>query len=470
MLALTDSQRQRHCQGASRRDFLKIGALGLAGWTLPQLLATRARAAETGFPLKDRAVVLLFLQGGPSHIEMFDPKMSAPVEFRSVTGEIATAHPGITFGGTFPKLAALAKQFSLVRSFASGNNDHSYLGVMSAGNRFKAAHSALYSRTAGATHPQTGLPRNVVLLPESIQAGLKLKSNFETGVISTLTEPGELGASYGAFNPSGGGALQESMELRLPRERFTDRRALLTELDGFRRRVEQSGALAGADQFQRQAFDVIARGVAKAFDLRHEDPATLAKYDTTGLFKLDEVTRYLNMNRSSNLLGHQMLLARRLCETGCGFVTVSDCGWDMHADGNSMPGMEGMEYLGRQVDHAVAAFLTDVAERGLSDKILLVVTGEMGRTPRINNRGGRDHYGNLTPLLLAGGGLPMGQVIGQSDRTASRAVGEPYGPKHLWGTIFSQLFDLGQLRISNAVPAAMASYLSGLPTIGELTG
>ena len=125
------------------------------------------------------------------------------------------------------------------------------------------------------------------------------------------------------------------------------------------------------------------------------------------------------MKRASNLLGKQMLLARRLCEAGCGFVTVSDCGWDMHANGNSPKNMAGIKPLGGQVDHAVAAFLEDVHERGLSDKILLVVTGEMGRTPRRNRDGGRDHYGNLTPLLLAGGGLKMGQVIGQSDKNAS---------------------------------------------------
>ena len=141
------------------------------------------------------------------------------------------------------------------------------------------------------------------------------------------------------------------------------------------------------------------------------------------------------MRRSSNLLGKQMLLARRLCEAGCGFVTVSDCGWDMHANGNSPKNMAGLPPLASQVDHAVAAFLEDVHERGLSDKILLVVTGEMGRTPRRNRDGGRDHYANLTTLALAGGGLKMGQVIGQSDRLAahpsSRALhaGAPAGDR-----------------------------------------
>jgi len=490
MLTIQDRVRQHSCSGWSRREFLRVGALGAGGLSLASLLAIKAQAAAQGIPVRDRAVVLLFLQGGPSHIECFDPKMSAPREFRSTTGEIATKLPGITFGGSFPKLAERADQFAILRNYASGNGAHTYLQAAGTDNKYKAALSALYTRAVGPTSAKTGLPNNVLILPEAVQPGLTLKNNFEGGsALATLTTPGDLGANYGAFNPSvsggeesdngkrkgkniassGGGSLRESMELNLPPERFLERRNLLTQLDSLRRRSDQNGSIASAAEYERQAFDVLARGVGKAFDLSGEDPRTIEKYDTTKLFRLEQVTRYLNMYRSSNLLGHQMLLARRLCEAGCGFVTVSDCGWDMHADGNSMPGMQGMDYLGRQVDHAVAAFLDDVSERGLSDKILLVVTGEMGRTPRINNRGGRDHYGELTPLLLAGGGLPRGTVIGQSDRTASRPVGEPYKPQHLWGTVIDRLFDVGQLRISRAVPGDIANHLSSLPLIPELS-
>src|SRR4029079_16221559 len=124
------------------------------------------------------------------------------------------------------------------------------------------------------------------------------------------------------------------------------------------------------------AFDVIARGIGEAFDVAREEDKTLAKYDTSGLFKMENYTKLVNMKRTTNLLGKQMLLARRLVENGVGFVTVSDCGWDLHADGNSAPGMTAMEVLGRQVDHAVAAFLTDLKERGLEDRVLLIVTGE----------------------------------------------------------------------------------------------
>jgi uncharacterized protein (DUF1501 family) len=181
-----------------------------------------------------------------------------------------------------------------------------------------------------------------------------------------------------------------------------------------------------------------------------------------------ELQRYYDMRRVTNLLGRQMLLARRLCEAGCGFVTVSDCGWDMHANSNSPKGMAGMWPMGRQVDHAVAAFVDDVHERGLTDKILLVVTGEMGRTPRINKNGGRDHYGELTSLAFAGGGLRMGQVIGQSDEHASKPVTHDYGPEHLMATILHTLFDVGQLRLQSDLPREIVRFTEEAAPIAEL--
>src|SRR5262249_54612661 len=151
--------------------------------------------------------------------------------------------------------------------------------------------------------------------------------------------------------------------------------------------------------------------------------------------------------------GKLLLLARRLCERGCGFVTVTtNFVWDMHADVNNAPVEEGMRYMGGPLDHALSAFLTDVEARGLSDKILLVCCGEMGRTPRINNQGGRDHWGGSAPLLLAGGGLKMGQVIGQSDRNGGQPATEPVRLTHLIGTIMHTLFDVGKLRVVRGLP------------------
>lgn len=453
MLSISDRLPDRNCSGFARREFLRAGSLGMfAGLNLPAMLQVKALAKNHPKLMKDRAVVLLFLQGGPPHIEFFDPKMTAPSEFRSITGEIPTSIPGITFGGTFPKLAKMAHKFTVVRSYASGNSGHTYLGVTSAGNELKASMSALYSRIVGTNNPATGMPSNVLVLPEAIQDGLKLRNNFETGALPTLTSPGSLGPSFEAFNPAGSGALKQDMELRLASDRLADRKTLLGGIDQLRRDLDCSGVLESADSFQQQAFDVISGGVSGAFDLSEEDPKTVELYDTRHLFKAKDLQRWYDMSRATNLLGLQMLMARRMVEAGAGFVTVSDCGWDYHANNNSPKNMAGIYPMGHQVDHAVAAFLTDLERRGLSEKVLLVVTGEMGRTPRINKNGGRDHYGNLTSLLLAGGGLKMGQVVGGSDATASQPATRKYGPKELLGTIFHSLFDLGELRIAQNLP------------------
>ena len=458
MLTIRDLLPNRHCQGFSRRDFLRVGALGLGGWSLEQRLRVAAngnataQAAYGNGVFRNRSVVMLFLQGGPSHLEFFDPKMTAPAEIRSVTGDVATLHPGISFGGTFPRLAALTDRLTVVRSYGSGNSGHSYGEVVSANNSMKASASSIYARVRGTNHPTTGLPSNILVLPEAVRDGLKLDSNFETGALPTLTQPGSLGATYAAFNPSGGGDLKRDMELAMPPERLTNRRELLSQLDGLRRAADRGPLFDRVDHYQRQAFDIVLRGVAEAFDLRGEDPRTIQRYDTSSLFKMEDLTRYNDMRRATNLLGRQMLLARRLVEAGCGFVTVSDCGWDYHANGNSPKNMTGIYPMGGQVDHAVSAFIEDIHERGLSDRVLLIVTGEMGRTPRINNNGGRDHYGEVTPLLLAGGGLRHGQIIGQTDATASRATTTPYRPEHLMATILHTLFDVGQLRLEQNIP------------------
>jgi hypothetical protein len=468
MLSLLDPRPARDCSGLRRRELLKIGALGLGGLALPDVLAAKALAGSKsgGSYVRDKAVVVLFLQGGPSHIEFFDPKMSAPSDIRSITGEVNTKIPGITFGGTFTRLASLTDRFSIVRSYGSQNAGHEYLEVMSARNPMKAALSAIYARVAGTNHPVSGIPRNVLLQAEAVQDGLKLKSNFETGATKTLIAAGEFGPNYEAFNPAAGGSLRQDMELKIAADRLDDRRNLLKSLDAVRRRAE--GQLAGADKYQQQAFDVILGGVSKAFDLSQEDRRTVERYDTSKLFDMAEVNRWYDMSRSTNLLGRQMLLARRLVEHGCGFVTVSDCGWDMHANGNSPKHMANLPPLTRQVDHAVAAFLEDLHERGLSDKVLLVVTGEMGRTPKINRDGGRDHYGELTPLLIAGGGLNMGQVIGQTDRHAAKAITEPYHPQHLLGTILHTLFDVGKMRLDSGVPRAINTFAEQCRPIGPL--
>jgi len=491
MLTISDTRMAHNCAGFSRRDFLRVGSLGLGGLTLSQLLGARAGAGvASGLKpyVKDKSIVLLFLHGGPPQHETWDPKPDAPGSVRSMFGTVGTSLPGVHFGSHFPKMAKLAHRLAIVRSFQSRSAEHTYHAVSTAGNRTKAAMGALYARLAGANHPATGMPTNVLVLPEAVQPDIALGSNFETSALPTLTQPGSLGPNYEAFNVAGfvshGGSgngkqgtpgrgngdntIRSEMQMRIDPDRFTDRRHLLDQLDKLKREADGPGVYDVMDHYQQQAFDVITKGVGNAFDLSREDPRTLAQYDSSKLFRLEDVTRWGDMKRASNMLGHQMLMARRLCEAGCGFVTVSDCGWDMHSNGNSPKNLGGMHWLGSQVDHVVAAFLEDVQARGLSDKILLVITGEMGRTPHINGDGGRDHHADLTPLVLAGGGLKMGQVIGQSDRLGARPATEPYGPENLMATIFQTVFDLGQMRIDLNAPREAEGVAQGGKPIQEL--
>jgi hypothetical protein len=435
--------------------------------SLSGMLAAQSQAA-TRRVVKDKSVIFLFMHGGPSQVETFDPKMTAPEGVRSATGEIATRMPGVTFGSTYERLAALADRLTIVRSYKTGDGNHDIKPIVSA-DTLRANLGSLYARVAGPTHPVSGIPTNAALFPPAVDSTTRPTTmNF-----GKFTDTGSLGAAYTPFTP-GGGQLQQDMQLAIARDRLDDRRGLLSRLDGLRRSVDASGALEGMDKFQEQAFHTILGGVADAFDLSKEDPRTLARYDTSQLVRPENIDRkwknYENYVDHGKSLGKLLLLARRLCEAGCGFVTITtNFVWDNHADVNNTGVAEGMKYCGLPLDHAVSAFLEDVRARGLSDKILLVCSGEMGRTPKINKNGGRDHWGSLAPLLLAGGGLPMGRVIGQSTRDVAEPLTEPVTIKHLVATIMHTLLDVGELRLQPGLPRDLARVLTeGEPIPGLL--
>ena len=443
-----------------RRDFLQIGSLGLGGMQLASLLQGRAFAGSTATPvIKDKAVIFLFLHGGPSQTETFDPKMTAPVGIQSATGEVKTSIPGVTFGGTFPKLAALADKVSIVRSFVTGDGNHDIKPIVCR-DTLNANLGSLYARVAGTNRPGTGIPTNVALFPKAVvDEAQPAVTNF-----GDFTSAGKLGSGYRPFVPGAQGEAQENMKLQFDRTRLDDRRHLLQQLDVIRRSVDQSGALAGLDRIQTQAFETIVGGVADAFDLSKEDPQTIRRYDTSSLLRPDDISRRWNNHKNyvDNVqsLGKLLLLARRLCEAGCGFVTVTtNFVWDMHSDVNNAGVEEGMRYMGTPLDYALSAFIEDLYQRGLDDKVMLIACGEMGRTPRINDRGGRDHWGGLAPLLITGGGLNMGQVIGQSTRDAGEAATTPVKIPNLISTVLHTMFDIGQLRLVPGIPRELTQQL-----------
>jgi hypothetical protein len=441
MLNLWGRGRAVNCDGTSRREFLKVGSLGMTGLSLGGLLRARALAAAAGRPARDTSVVWLWLGGGPTHIETFDPKMTAPAEFRSVVGAVESSVPGIELGGLLPEMARRAHRMAFVRSFAHGNSGHTggTHFVMTGTDHppadageppIRPSFGSILARYRGANNPQTGLPTYIRL------AGL-----YADG-------PHWLGPSYAPFDTSG--QARQNMEMSVDLARLGDRRTLLGGLDRLDRQVDRSGQLEGLDEFETQAFDLVLSRSKEAFDLTREDPRLRDRYNAGG-----------------TALGDQLLMARRLCEAGAGFVTMhyanSYQSWDMHERIQPQ-----LETACPPLDLAISAFLDDLADRGLSEKVLLVITGEFGRTPRINGVAGRDHWGPLCTLALAGGGLAMGQVVGESTAKAEVPKSTPITPRDLMATVFTVLGIDPEFQIVD--PAGRPTYLlaEGARPIAEL--
>jgi hypothetical protein len=314
---------------------------------------------------------------------------------------------------------------------------------------------SVYARIRGANHEANGLPTYCLVGSSEIDDQyVKELERIEAG-----SHPGSLGLAYAPFDPAGGGQLLNNLNLVVAPERLDDRKLLLAKLDNVKRSIDASGHIRGLDRFDAQALEMIVRGAGEAFDITKENAETIEHYDTSKF-------RVGKKLFQPSALGKQMLLARRLVEAGCGFVTVQNSGWDMHADGNN-PGIgAGMDMLGPPVDRAVSAFLDDITARGLLDNVLLVITGDFGRTPTINARGGRDHYPGLSTLAFFGGGLGRGQIIGSSTRKNDAPNSDPIGLANLHSTLLHASFDIGQMRLDPSVPRDLSRLAEPQPIEG----
>ncbi len=436
----------------NRRQLLSIGSLALGGFSLASLLAQRAAAASESTRSR-KSIIFLFQQGGPSQFETFDPKLDAPSDIRTITDCVRTKLPGVLFGDSLPQLARLADKLTIVRSFQTGNAEHNIRPIVGP-ESLGASLGALYGRLAGATNPVTSMPTSAVLFPQAVDAGVT-RGQGRGDLLAT----GPFGATYAPFVPGGTSNLLRDLRLNLPPERFGDRQALLSEFD--RLRLEADGRLANAiDDSRRQACEALLSGrVAEALDISREDPRVLARYDTSRYVAADGWSS-ANRGRRGYYTGHGrtigklLLMARRLCEAGCGFVTIHtgyEGIWDLHADGENLNMRDGMQAIGPAFDHAVAAFIQDLEARGLDEDILLIATGEMGRTPRINRNGGRDHWSRLAPLMFFGGNSSRGRVVGQSTRDGGEPVVNNLTTENLVSTIMHAAFDVPQMRLQPAL-------------------
>src|SRR6516165_8496529 len=366
-------ERQQFCDGVSRRGFLKIGAFG-AGLSLAEMLRLRALAGEKG-ATPNKAAIMIYLPGGPSHMDMYDLKPDAPKEFRGEFNPIATNVPGIQVCEHMPLQAKMFDKLAVVRSVVSVD-EHSDSLVMT-------GYPERDNRTAN--HPSFGSVVSKVRGAGSadVPPFVSLRGMSRYG-----TEPGFLGIAHRPFTP-GGAALQN---LRLPNgvnlDRLEQRKALVAGFDDLRRDLDSNGTMAGMDSFTSRAFDMVTSGVVRdALDLNKADAKTRERYKGV----------------------EQFLTARRLVEAGVGCVTLSIGGWDTHG--------QNFTQLKRQlpqVDKGVANMIQDLVERGMDKDVVTVMWGEFGRTPKINGTAGRDHWAPVMSALVAGGGLKMGQAIGSS--------------------------------------------------------
>jgi hypothetical protein len=445
MLTLT-GRPQRFCNGTSRRDFLRIGSLGLGGLALPQLL--RAESAS-GLRSSHKAVIMIYLPGGPPHQDTFDLKPDAPTEIRGEFQSIPTSVPGTRICELLPRLARQAHRYTIIRSIADAIDDHSDY-MCQTGRRKNnqppggwPTMGACVSRALGAADP--AVPAFVGLEPRMQHRPYN------------AANAGFVGVSHDAFRPAAD-AKSDMVLNGVTVDRLADRRALLSAFDNFRRDVDNSGLMEGLDSFNQQAFGMLTSSrLLSALDLRKEDPRLLDRYG-----KGDPKVH----GDAAPMLNEQFLVARRLVEAGARFVTVAYGFWDYH--GNNFGNARNDLPL---LDQALSALLEDLHDRGLDRDVSVVVWGEFGRSPTINKDGGRDHWPRANCALLAGGGMKVGQVIGATDRLG----GEPSERPILFGEVFASLYhalglDVAKVTLPDLTGRPQYLVPDGCQPIRELVG
>ncbi|MDB5350770.1 MAG: hypothetical protein JWN86_2017 [Planctomycetota bacterium] len=406
MLRLPFGPRHSRCDGVTRRDFLQVG--GLAAIGLPALLRSEARADDarnSGLPAATaKSVILVYLGGGLSHHDSFDPKPDAPSEVKGKYGAITTKTPGVRYGELLPRMASISDRFSLVRSGTHGNDHHETATNWVLSGKFGSAFGDYPAIGAVVSHelgfrgpmpPYFAVPKNPSFTWE-------------------LGKSAFLGGRYESFKTGDPNDPEfRVQDLSLLNPKVDRRQSLRQAVDNLARQVESDDQMKTLDEFQRRAMDlVLSPESRRAFDVQREDPRLRDRYGRT-------------------TTAQSCLLARRLVESGVRFVTINSGGWDHHANifaslDNRLP----------EIDKCLSALIEDLDSRGLLDSTLVVCMGEFGRSPKVNNMAGRDHWGHVASLLFAGGGVKPGQVVGASDEQGAYVSDRPIRPSDVAATIY----------------------------------
>jgi len=409
MLSFSSGSGRKFCDGISRRGFMQVGSLGLAGLTLGDLLAAEAAGASAGGDRK--SVIMINLAGGPSHIDTYDMKPTAPLEIRGEFTPISTAVPGLEFCELLPKQARVADKMTIVRGVRAvgQHGSHEFLTGYSYYPKNQSTANLRRPTPGAVASGRRGAPPYVSMRPKGKD-----------------DDPAQLGPAHGPLfvfdsfmrtDPAPGLARNEAISLK----RLESRSSLRRQIDNARFLADVNESAASIDAFQRQALDMLSTNkVARALDVSDESEETLRLYG--------------EHTRKGHFYGGSLLRTRRLIEAGVRVATLHFPNWDTHS--------KNFTHLRRELprfDTAISGLITDLQQRGILDDTLLVMGSEMGRTPKVNDKAGRDHWPPTAVYILAGGRMNLPNVIGGTDRWGSAPTGEPITPRNVIATIYRHL-------------------------------
>jgi hypothetical protein len=414
MLSVLGKSSSRFCDGASRRQFLKIGSLGFGALGIPDLLRAESLGSTGG---SNKSVIMIYMPGGPPHQDMYDIKTEAPSEIRGEFRPISTNVPGIQICEHLPLLAKIADKLAIIRTMVGAKDRH---------ESFQCMTGRLNERTPPGGWPEFGSV--ISKLQGNHDSSLAPYVNLSPKMRHTpynFGHPSFLGFGHTPFMPMG--EIKKDMVLSgITTDRLADRKKLLSSIDRFRRDFDKSGTMEGVDSFQERAFELLTSNqLLEALDLSSEPIEVRERYGQgTDKEQGDAAPR----------LNEQFLLARRLIEAGARVVTLSYSFWDWHG-GNFANARANFP----DFDQALSALIEDLDRRGRLQDTTVIAWGEFGRTPTINKDGGRDHWPNVSCALLAGGGMKTGQVIGETDRFGGEAVNRPVTFQEVFSTLYHNL-------------------------------